>query len=76
MLSLQTLSTIEAMLLSKRAPQWDDFMVWAQALSEVQSVKAMMLAAQVKSQPVAPSAQVSSNGQTGGIIADTVNVVG
>lgn len=48
MLTLQTLTRLESMLHSKNAPEWGEFLVWARVLSEVQSAKAMLTAAQAR----------------------------
>lgn len=53
MLSLQTLATIEALLLSKNDPRWGEFMVLAQTIGEVQQAKAALM--QARAQPAQPA---------------------
>lgn len=45
MLSFQTLSTIESLLMSKAHPVWGEFMLLAQVIQEVQQEKAVVTAA-------------------------------
>jgi hypothetical protein len=54
MLSLQTLTTIEALLLSRNDPRWGEFMLLAQTIGEVQKAKQeVVLQARVQPAPVA-----------------------
>lgn len=46
MLTFQTLSTIEALLLSKSDPRWGEFMILGQAIAEVQAEKTALANAQ------------------------------
>lgn len=39
MLTVQTLTTIEALLLSRNDPRWGEFMLLAQTIGEVQKAK-------------------------------------
>lgn len=48
MLSLQTLTTIEALLLSKNDPRWGEFMILAQVIGEVQQAKQAMMQSRVQ----------------------------
>lgn len=52
MLSLQTLTTIEALLLSKSDPRWGEFAILAKTIGEVQQAKAALMQSRV--QPAAP----------------------
>lgn len=51
MLSLQTLTTIEALLMSKNDPRWGEFMVLAQTIGEVQQAKQALMQARVQPVP-------------------------
>ena len=59
MLSLQTLTTIESLLLSKSHPHWGEFPVLAQTIMEVQQAKAALMQSRV--QPVQPLRAVESS---------------
>lgn len=52
MLSLQTLTTIEALLVSRSHPAWGEFPVLSQTIMEVQQAKAAMMQSRV--QPAQP----------------------
>ncbi len=54
MLSLQTLTTIEALLMSKNDPRWGEFMVLAQTIGEVQQAKAALTKARTQPAPQPP----------------------
>lgn len=54
MLSLQTLNTIEALLMSRSHPLWGEFMPLAQIIGEVQQAKAALIQAQSRIQPAPP----------------------
>lgn len=51
MLSLQTLTTIEALLMSKNDPRWGEFMVLAQTISEVQQAKQALMQSRIQPTP-------------------------
>ena len=63
MLSLQTLTMIEGLLLSRNDPRWGEFMLIAQVLGEVQKAKQEAVM-QARVQP-APPASTAVQG-TGG----------
>jgi len=48
MLSLQTLTNIEALLMSRSCPLWGEFMPLAQVIGEVQQAKAALTASRVQ----------------------------
>jgi hypothetical protein len=48
MLSLQTLTMIEALLMSKAHPAWGEFMTLAQVIGEVQQAKQALMASRVQ----------------------------
>ncbi len=52
MLSLQTLTTIEALLMSKSHPHWGEFPVLAQTILAVQQAKAVLMQARVQPAPL------------------------
>jgi hypothetical protein len=52
MLSLQTLTNIEALLMSRSYPLWGEFMPLAQVINEVQQAKAALM--QSRAQPAQP----------------------
>lgn len=52
MLSLQTLTNIEALLMSRSHPLWGEFMPLAQVIGEVQQAKAALT--QSRTQPAQP----------------------
>lgn len=54
MLSLQTLTTIEALLLSKNDPRWGEFMILAQTIGEVQQAKAALMQSRMQPAPPPP----------------------
>jgi len=54
MLSLQTLTNIEALLMSRSCPLWGEFMPLAQVIGEVQQAKAALTASRVQPAPPAP----------------------
>lgn len=56
MLSLQTLTNIEALLMSRSHPLWGEFMALAQTIGEVQQAKAAMTAARVQPAQQLPQA--------------------
>jgi hypothetical protein len=70
MLSLQTLTNIESLLMSRSHPMWGEFMPLAQTISEVQQAKAALTQSRVQpaptsanpNQPVATSQQAVPNG--------------
>jgi hypothetical protein len=48
MLSLQTLTNIEAMLMSKNDARWGEFMILAQTIGEVQAAKQALMQSRVQ----------------------------
>jgi hypothetical protein len=54
MLSLQTLTNIESLLMSRSHPLWGEFMPLAQVIGEVQQAKAALM--QTRAQPAQPAA--------------------
>jgi hypothetical protein len=48
MLSLQTLTNIEALLMSRSHPLWGEFMPLAQTIGEVQAAKAALTQSRVR----------------------------
>ena len=52
MLSLQTLTTIEALLMSRSDPRWGEFILLGQVIGEVQLAKHALM--QTRVQPAAP----------------------
>jgi hypothetical protein len=64
MLSLQTLTTIEALLLSRNDPRWGEFMLLAQTIGEVQKAKQeVVLQARVQPAPPLPNQLDSDAGK-------------
>jgi len=64
MLSLQTLTTIEALLLSRNDPRWGEFMLLAQTIGEVQKAKQeAVLQARVQPAPPLPNPLDSDAGK-------------
>lgn len=55
MLSLQTLSNIEALLMSRSHPMWGEFMPLAQVIGEVQAAKQAMTQSRVRPAVPGPS---------------------
>jgi hypothetical protein len=53
-ISLQTLTNIEALLLSRSHPMWGEFLPLAQVIGEVQQAKAALMQARVQPAPVVP----------------------
>jgi hypothetical protein len=53
MISLETLTTIETLLMSKSAPQWGEFLVLARAISDVQQAKALLMQSRLQPAPAA-----------------------
>ena len=51
MLSLQTLTTIESLLMSRSHPLWGEFMPLAQVIGEVQQAKQMLMQSRVQPAP-------------------------
>jgi hypothetical protein len=52
MLSLQTLTTIEALLVSKSDPRWGEFAVLAQTIHDVQQARAALMQSRVQPAPL------------------------
>lgn len=48
MLSLQTLTTIESLLMSRSHPLWGEFMPLARVIGEVQQAKAALMQSRVQ----------------------------
>lgn len=51
MLSLQTLTNIESLLMSRSHPLWGEFMPLAQVIGEVQQAKAALMQSRVQPAP-------------------------
>jgi hypothetical protein len=62
MLSLQTLTNIESLLMSRSHPLWGEFMPFAQVFGEVQQAKAALMQSRVQPAPTPQPQPAALNG--------------
>lgn len=65
MLSLQTLQTIEALLMSRSDPRWGEFRILAQTIGEVQQAGQALMASRVQPAPQGNQQRLDAPAQEG-----------